>query len=191
MAIVFKTEEEYFDAMWSSFTGSVPEVTNKTKGGVAWGLFKAAAYGLRLATVVIEKVYRNIYPQMADLQGNRNWAEAFNVAWPDNPSLEEARALVLGQFRAVNKFTLSWFGSEAAGFSDGITHAFARPWAPNIMVVVVLYNGADVHQTTLDALQGHFDDADNHEPNQDVRVVNISEWYEMNREYATTAVLSV
>jgi len=172
----FPTEENIFEDLWAYFTGQLPDVTFKRKGGVAWALLRTAAYGLRVfGLACVEKLYAAIWPQFADREACRNFYELYEMVWDPNLALPKMRDAILARVRAGVIGTAAWYEREAVRAFDEVTSAVALPGrrGPNTLDLVVSNGGRDVMD--LDAVQAYFDDPERLVLAADVRVLQPSQ----------------
>jgi len=173
----FKTEDEIFETLWEYFTSECPDVTFKKKGGVAWGLLRTAAYGIRLGYVIIEKLHNAIWATFGDLPGLRKWKEVLALPWSDNETKKDARADVLEKFRESGLGTVGWYEDRAVARFDEAAQAFGMIGrrGPNTLDLLVVNDaGGDV--VGLQDIQDYFDDPGRRVGHIDVRVITVSDY---------------
>ena len=154
----FKTEQQTHDDIIAYATAQLPALTNWSEESIEYAFARLNAYAQSMAWKVNYINYQNIWATMGDGAGLRNWYEVFGLTWVGETD-DEARKTVLATFRNRMLGTAGWYEATVVNEFEEVTeaHFFAGAYGVNSCALLILHNGGDCLEGTVNAVQAYFD----------------------------------
>jgi uncharacterized phage protein gp47/JayE len=179
MPPIFKSQQEIYDDMKSALTSQIPGLTNWSPGGIARALLDVVAAAIRVAYVVLQSLFFNMFPQDADRETLKRFYEEWGLTW-DDPDEETARATVLNKYReSVIIGTKAWYELTVKTQFDVVTEAVLSPnyRGPGTADLLVLSHGRRVGEDDLADIRDFFAQDANKVIGVDLYVKTLGEQY--------------
>jgi uncharacterized phage protein gp47/JayE len=167
-----KDQGEIFAQMKDDLQAAIPQLTHFERGSVIRAILQVIAAAISVIYVIVQQLYFNVFPQDADRLTLKRQYQQWGITW-DDPETEEARMVVLSQYRKkAAKGTKDWYEEITLENFSLVTSAVCSPnhYGPGTVDLLVMHNNSPLNSSYMQGIEDFFNEPENKIITVDLRI---------------------